>query len=74
MSSLIKSLGIDRLNEAERLQLAEEIWDDIAVESPRIELTEAQKADLERRIAEDDADPQGDKPWEAIEARLRGKR
>ncbi len=57
MAVSLRSLGIDRLGIEERLALVEELWDSIAAETSAIPLTEAQKAELERRVAEHDANP-----------------
>jgi putative addiction module component (TIGR02574 family) len=53
----IKSLGIDRLGIEERLALVEEIWDSIAADSAEVPLTDAQRAELDRRIADHEANP-----------------
>jgi putative addiction module component (TIGR02574 family) len=75
MSPLLKSLGIDRLNVAERLDLIEDIWDSIADMPEQLPLTEAQKQELDRRLAAHQANPNEVIPWEEIkaqaEARLR---
>ena len=68
MNASIKSLGIDRLGVEERLALVEEIWDSIAADSSAIPLTEAQRAELLRRMAEDDANPDSVRPWDAVRA------
>jgi putative addiction module component (TIGR02574 family) len=67
MSPTIKSLGIDRLSREERLALVQEIWDTIAAE-PQPLLTEAQRQELERRAAADDASPKDVIPWEQVKA------
>ena len=69
MAATVKSLGIDRLPLEERLALVQEIWDTIVAEQPPL-LTEAQRKELDRRIAEDDADPDGGIPWEQVQAEL----
>jgi putative addiction module component (TIGR02574 family) len=47
-----------KLSVAERLQLVGDIWDDIAADAPEsVELTEAQRRELRRRLAEHDAEP-----------------
>lgn len=53
----MKSLGIDRLGVEERLALVEEIWDSIAADGSTVPLTDSQRAELERRSAEDQAYP-----------------
>ena len=69
MSSLITALGIDRLSAGERLQLAEEIWDSLEAELPEFPLSDAQKQELDRRIAAPEANPDAVVPWEEVEAR-----
>jgi putative addiction module component (TIGR02574 family) len=68
MNVSIKSLGIDRLGVEERLTLVEEIWDSIAADSTAVALTDAQRAELQRRIEEDDAHPDDVTPWEQVKA------
>ena len=68
MGAKMKSLGIDRLGVDERLDLVEEIWDSIAADSDAIPLTDAQRAELERRFDEDEASPDDVASWEAVKA------
>jgi putative addiction module component (TIGR02574 family) len=68
MNATIKSLGIDRLGLDERLQLVEEIWDLIGVKDEEIPLTSEQRAELERRIADDDARPTATVAWADVKA------
>lgn len=76
MNVTLKSLGIDRLPVEERLALVEELWDSIAADNEPIPLTEAQRAELDRRLAEVEADPTAGASWEQVRdslaARLRG--
>lgn len=60
------------LSVAERIQLVEDIWDSVATESDAVELTSAQRAELDRRLADLDADPTSGQPWEEVKARLLG--
>jgi putative addiction module component (TIGR02574 family) len=59
----------------ERLQLVEKIWDSIVEEtegSPdAFSLTEEQRVELERRLAEHDRDPESSVPWEEAVTRTR---
>ena len=57
MSPSVQSLGIDQLPREQRIALVLDIWDTIAAESGQPLLTDAQRRELERRIAEDDATP-----------------
>ncbi|GJL70680.1 MAG: hypothetical protein NPIRA06_33150 [Nitrospirales bacterium] len=68
MNASIKSLGIDRLPIEERLTLVEEIWDSITTDSAAVPLTEAQRAELQKRIEEDDAHPDDLTSWEQVKA------
>jgi putative addiction module component (TIGR02574 family) len=56
MSSLLTSLGIDRLSPAERLRLISEIWDSLP-EQPPPDLTDEQAQELDGWLAIMDADP-----------------
>jgi putative addiction module component (TIGR02574 family) len=71
----LKSLGIDKLSVDERLALVEELWDSIAESSGELPLTEAQQTELDRRLAEHQANPDDVVPWEevraSVEARLK---
>ena len=68
MPPTVKSLGIDRLPRDQRLALVQEIWETIAAESDEPLLTESQRQELERRVAEDDAAPDQVIPWEQVKA------
>ncbi len=68
MIATIKSLGIDRLPREERLALVQEIWDTIAAEQAPPLLSEAQRLELARRVAEDDAAPEDVIPWEQVKS------
>jgi putative addiction module component (TIGR02574 family) len=65
----IRQMSID-----DRIRLVQAIWDEIAADQcPN--LTDAQKEELDRRLAEDEADPDEGIPWEVVkaEARLRSR-
>ena len=74
MSATMNSLGINQLSIAQRILLVEEIWDSIANDSENLPLTEAQKQDLQRRLAEYKANPKAGASWEEVKARLRGRK
>jgi putative addiction module component (TIGR02574 family) len=59
-----------KLSVAERIQLVEDLWDSIAADPEALPLTEAQKAELDRRLAEHEADPDSAVPWEEVRERL----
>jgi len=59
----IRGMSID-----DRIRLVQAIWDEIAVEAGRADLTEAQKQELDRRLADDDANPEDCVDWEVVKA------
>jgi putative addiction module component (TIGR02574 family) len=52
-----------KLSVAERIQLAEDIWDGIAAEPAELPLAPAQRRELQRRSAAYREDPIGQSPW-----------
>jgi putative addiction module component (TIGR02574 family) len=54
----------------ERLDLVGEIWDSIAQVPDAIELTEAQRAELDRRVEAYRRDPKAGSPWPEVKARI----
>jgi putative addiction module component (TIGR02574 family) len=61
---------ISKLSVAERIQLAEDLWDSVAAETGEFPLTEAQAAELDRRLATLAREPEAGEPWEVVRARL----
>jgi putative addiction module component (TIGR02574 family) len=59
-----------KLSTAERIQLAEDLWDSIPLDGADIPLTEAQKAELERRLEDLERNPDAGDLWEVVRARL----
>ena len=66
--SAANSLSVD-----DRIRLAEAIWEGIDAEEALPELTEAQKQELDRRLAEHEANPNDVIPWERVEAEARAR-
>jgi len=66
MAVSIKSLGLDRLRLEERLSLVEELWDSIAADSEALPLTGPQRVELDRRLAEHEADPTDVTSWDEV--------
>ena len=73
MTVSAKALAVDRLNIDDRLALVEEIWASICADSASFPLTEAQRAELDRRVADDQAFPDDVIPWEDIKASTRAR-
>lgn len=54
----------------ERIDLVEQIWESVADEESHYELTDAQKQELDRRIADHANNPESGRSWEEIKAEL----
>lgn len=65
---LLESLGIDRLSMEDRLELVQAIWDSIALAPKRPPISDALKAESDRRLADHRANPQDVVPWEEVKA------
>ena len=63
---------IRKLSVAERIQLVEDIWDSVAAEPRDLPITEAQRQELDQRLAEADAHPGIGTTWQDVKARLLG--
>jgi len=61
-----------QLSVVERLQLVEDLWDSIAADAPdaAFPMTPELAAELDRRLAEADADPGAGRSWEEVRAHL----
>ena len=70
MTQLFERLKIKDLSIEERIVLVEEIWDSIAVEEEMPELTEEQKAELDRRLESYRKNPDESVTWESVKSRL----
>ena len=61
------------LSVAERIQLAEDIWDTIPKASEAPTITDAQRAELDRRLEAHRKNPDAGSPWEDVKARILGR-
>jgi putative addiction module component (TIGR02574 family) len=59
------------LSPAERIELAEDLWDSVAREAAGQPLKAHEIAEIEKRLAEHRATPQDVVPWETVKANLR---
>jgi putative addiction module component (TIGR02574 family) len=71
MSPTIAAFGLDRLPREDRIALVQELWDSIADEGSGLPISEARRAELERRADEDDASPDELIPWEQVKLQAR---
>jgi putative addiction module component (TIGR02574 family) len=58
---------------AQRLELVEQIWDSIVDDEAQLDLSQEQKDDLDRRLAEHAAAPDRGSPWSEVKSRLLGE-
>ena len=71
MSPTLQALGIDRMSREDRLRLLGEIWDTLTPVT-QAEIPDAHREELDRRLADADANPSAGLPWEEVRDRLRG--
>jgi putative addiction module component (TIGR02574 family) len=73
LSAMKQSLVADilELSVAERVRLVEAIWDSIAAAPQALPLTEWQREELDRRLAEFESDPDSGSTLEEVFARIR---
>jgi len=64
------AFDFSKLSIAERIQLAEDLWESIPEEGADVSLTDAQKAELDRRLDDLQRNPDAGEPWEVVRARL----
>lgn len=69
----MKDFGIDRLSSEQRIALALEIWESLGDARPRSRLTAEQRAELDRRDAELEANPGLALTWEQVRASVEVK-
>ena len=70
MNAAIESV-LQTLSPAERILLVEEIWDRIATEPENVPVSPAQRAELDRRLADLERNPDAGRPWAEIRDELR---
>jgi putative addiction module component (TIGR02574 family) len=66
-----RAFEIEKLTPAERLQLVEELWDSLCDQPDAIPLTEAQRAELDRRLDDLERDGPVGIPWDEVVRRIR---
>jgi putative addiction module component (TIGR02574 family) len=67
MTVNLKSLEIERLSIDERLELVEALWDSIASSAA---LTDVQREELDRRLADHRQHPDDVTPWPEVKAAI----
>ncbi len=69
MHPLLK-VDISQLSVAERIQLAEDLWDSILTTPAAVRVSEAQQQELDRRLEEYHQNPMQGSSWEHMKQRL----
>ena len=62
------------LSVEDRIQLVEAIWDSIADDPDSLPVTEAQRAELDRRLAAHQRDPDATRAWPQVRDELKRKK
>jgi putative addiction module component (TIGR02574 family) len=70
MSQTIKSFDFLQLSAAERILLAQELWDSVHDEAQAMPLTAAQREELNRRLAQLESGEVKGVPWEQVRKSL----
>lgn len=73
MTTLVKE-NVLGLSVPERIQLVEDIWDTIAEVPDEVELSTAQREELDRRLEAYHLNPDEGSPWGMVRERLRSRR
>jgi putative addiction module component (TIGR02574 family) len=64
----------DALAVAKKIQHVQDLWDAIAAEAGDVDLTPAQRKELDRRIRAHKANPDATLSWREVRKRMRAKR
>ena len=70
----MNSASIFDLSPSEKLQLVEDLWDDLAAEPETVPVHDWQKQELARRKANLLKNPASGLPWEEVKRKLRARR
>ena len=68
-----RTLSIFDLSPSEKLQLVQDLWDDLAATPDAVPVHEWQKQELTRRRANLQNTPTGGLPWEEVKRRVRAR-
>jgi putative addiction module component (TIGR02574 family) len=65
--------NFEQMSPAERIEYLQDLWDRVAEDPLAVPVTDAQRAELRRRVAAYRADPTSGVPWEQVMERARGR-
>jgi putative addiction module component (TIGR02574 family) len=66
-------MNVEELSVPQRLDMIGVLWDSIPDSPEALPVPEWHQQELERRLAEADADPGASIPWEQVKQQLQGK-
>lgn len=67
------TISVFELSPAEKLQLVEDLWDDLAATPEAVPVEDWQKEELARRKAKLRANPASALTWDEVKSRVRGR-
>jgi putative addiction module component (TIGR02574 family) len=67
---MISSFDIDHFSPEERLELLDRLWDSLSKKPEAIAVTDAQRAELDRRLADMEHDPDAGVSFDEVEQRI----
>lgn len=70
----IRVSDVLELTPAERIQLAEDIWDSVVAAPEALRLTPSQKKELDRRLVAYRQKPRAGSPWADVKKRILARR
>ncbi len=63
-------MNIQQLSSSEKILLAEELWESVRADAANSELTDAQRRELDSRLAAFDLDRDIGDSWDAVKSRI----
>lgn len=62
----------DELSTSEKIEYVQQLWERIAEDSEAVELTDTQRAELDRRLEAHRENPNDTIPWDEVKRGVRG--
>lgn len=66
-------MEIQKLSVSERIDLAQRLWDSVLADQGTLELSQAQKDELDARLRAYEVDKNPGEKWDVVKARILGK-
>ena len=64
---------LHKLSTAEKIELAEELWESVLEDQSNVDITDAQREELNKRLAQYELDKEEGDTWEVVRARVSQK-